>query len=95
MTHACSGARRDGPGSSGFYPFSLEVQEFIRITVQPESQVVTEGTRVSLSCQASGPPGLSYQWFCGKHEVRSQSRRRLRAEGSTAPWKGSMAGSWT
>uniref|UniRef100_A0A7M4F1I5 Mucosa-associated lymphoid tissue lymphoma translocation protein 1-like n=1 Tax=Crocodylus porosus TaxID=8502 RepID=A0A7M4F1I5_CROPO len=56
------------------------VSKFIRITVQPESQVVTEGTRVSLSCWASGPPGLSYQWFCGKHEVRARRGRRLRAE---------------
>ncbi|XP_019406166.1 PREDICTED: mucosa-associated lymphoid tissue lymphoma translocation protein 1-like [Crocodylus porosus] len=55
--------------TEAFQFVSSVVQEFIRITVQPESQVVTEGTRVSLSCWASGPPGLSYQWFCGKHEV--------------------------
>ncbi|NXJ97865.1 MALT1 protein, partial [Corythaixoides concolor] len=48
---------------------SSAVQDMICITVQPESQVVTEGTRVSLSCWASGPPGLAYQWFCGKQEV--------------------------
>uniref|UniRef100_A0A8C0H1H0 Mucosa-associated lymphoid tissue lymphoma translocation protein 1 n=1 Tax=Chelonoidis abingdonii TaxID=106734 RepID=A0A8C0H1H0_CHEAB len=41
----------------------------IRIVVQPESQVVTEGTRASFTCCATGPPGLSYQWFCGKQEV--------------------------
>ncbi|XP_054252264.1 LOW QUALITY PROTEIN: mucosa-associated lymphoid tissue lymphoma translocation protein 1-like [Indicator indicator] len=48
---------------------SSAVQDMIHITVQPESQVVTEGTRVSLTCWASGPPGLVYQWFCGKQEV--------------------------
>ncbi|XP_069733981.1 mucosa-associated lymphoid tissue lymphoma translocation protein 1-like isoform X6 [Phaenicophaeus curvirostris] len=45
------------------------VQAMIRITVQPELQVVREGTRVSLTCWATGPPGLVYQWFCGKQEV--------------------------
>ncbi|NXP75365.1 MALT1 protein, partial [Ramphastos sulfuratus] len=48
---------------------STAVQDMIHITVQPESQVVTEGTRVSLTCWAAGPPGLVYQWFCGKREV--------------------------
>ncbi|XP_064030896.1 LOW QUALITY PROTEIN: mucosa-associated lymphoid tissue lymphoma translocation protein 1-like [Pogoniulus pusillus] len=48
---------------------STAVQDMIHITVQPESQVVTEGTRVCLTCWAAGPPGLVYQWFCGKSEV--------------------------
>lgn len=48
---------------------SSAVHDVIRITVQPESQVVAEGTRVSLTCWASGPPGLTYQWFCGRQEV--------------------------
>ncbi|NWI43862.1 MALT1 protein, partial [Picathartes gymnocephalus] len=48
---------------------SSAVQDTICITVQPESQVVAEGTQVSLTCCASGPPGLAYQWFCGRQEV--------------------------
>ncbi|NXO61723.1 MALT1 protein, partial [Phainopepla nitens] len=48
---------------------SSAVQDVIRITVQPESQVVAEGTQVSLTCCATGPPGLVYQWFCGRQEV--------------------------
>ncbi|NWT13439.1 MALT1 protein, partial [Vireo altiloquus] len=48
---------------------SSAVQDMIRITVQPESQVVAEGTHVSLTCCATGPPGLVYQWFCGRQEV--------------------------
>ncbi|XP_068029886.1 mucosa-associated lymphoid tissue lymphoma translocation protein 1-like isoform X1 [Anomalospiza imberbis] len=48
---------------------SSAVQDVIRITVQPESQVVAEGTQVSLTCCATGPPGLAYQWFCGRQEV--------------------------
>uniref|UniRef100_A0A8C3J506 Mucosa-associated lymphoid tissue lymphoma translocation protein 1 n=1 Tax=Calidris pygmaea TaxID=425635 RepID=A0A8C3J506_9CHAR len=48
---------------------SSAVQDMIRITVQPESQVVMEGMRVFLTCWATGPPGLAYQWFCGKQEV--------------------------
>ncbi|NWH92280.1 MALT1 protein, partial [Aegithalos caudatus] len=48
---------------------SSAVQDVIRIMVQPESQAVAEGTQVSLTCCATGPPGLTYQWFCGKQEV--------------------------
>ncbi|KAM4883778.1 LOW QUALITY PROTEIN: mucosa-associated lymphoid tissue lymphoma translocation protein 1-like [Sylvia borin] len=48
---------------------SSAVQDVIRITVQPESQVVAEGMQVSLTCCATGPPGLAYQWFCGRQEV--------------------------
>ncbi|NXD17676.1 MALT1 protein, partial [Nothocercus nigrocapillus] len=48
---------------------SSAVQDTIRITVQPESHTVAEGTRVALMCWASGPPGLSYQWFCGKQKL--------------------------
>ncbi|XP_041321240.1 LOW QUALITY PROTEIN: mucosa-associated lymphoid tissue lymphoma translocation protein 1-like [Pyrgilauda ruficollis] len=48
---------------------SAAVQDVICITVQPESQVVAEGTQVSLTCCATGPPGLTYQWFCGRQEV--------------------------
>ncbi|NXM89260.1 MALT1 protein, partial [Oenanthe oenanthe] len=48
---------------------SSAVQDVIRITVQPESQVAAEGTQVSLTCCATGPPGLVYQWFRGRQEV--------------------------
>ncbi|NWS46598.1 MALT1 protein, partial [Probosciger aterrimus] len=48
---------------------SSAVQDMIHIVVQPESQVVAEGTRLSLSCRATGTPGLTYQWFCGRQEV--------------------------
>lgn len=60
-------------GQSSQPPGSSTVHDVIRITVQPESQVVAEGTRVSLTCWATGPPGLTYQWFCGKQEVRPTS----------------------
>uniref|UniRef100_A0A671VNH0 MALT paracaspase 2 n=1 Tax=Sparus aurata TaxID=8175 RepID=A0A671VNH0_SPAAU len=45
------------------------VAELIQITVQPQSQQATAGSRVVLTCRASGPPGLCYQWFRGKEEV--------------------------
>ena len=45
------------------------VAELIQITVQPQSQQATAGSRVVLTCRASGPPGLGYQWFRGKEEV--------------------------
>ncbi|NXR28166.1 MALT1 protein, partial [Cinclus mexicanus] len=48
---------------------SSAVQDVIHITIQPEPQVVAEGTQVSLTCCATGPPGLTYQWFCGRQEV--------------------------
>ncbi|NXG65194.1 MALT1 protein, partial [Hemiprocne comata] len=64
---------------------SSAVQDMIRITVQPESQVVTEGTRVSLTCWASGPPGLMYQWFCGKREVPGATAPELVIDTATPP----------
>ncbi|GCB78201.1 hypothetical protein scyTo_0018571 [Scyliorhinus torazame] len=42
----------------------------IQFIVQPKQQDATVGDRVSLCCQAIGPPGLGYQWFRGKHEVK-------------------------
>lgn len=63
------------------------VQDMIHITVQPESQVVTEGTRVCLTCWAAGPPGLVYQWFCGKSEVRSCCATTSRVPGLLL-WQG-------
>ncbi|GCC30403.1 hypothetical protein chiPu_0008854 [Chiloscyllium punctatum] len=40
----------------------------LQIIVQPKQQSAIVGDRVSLCCQAIGPPGLGYQWFRGKHE---------------------------
>ncbi|NXN42124.1 MALT1 protein, partial [Rhinoptilus africanus] len=64
---------------------SSAVQDMIRITVQPESQVVTEGVRVSLTCWATGPPGLVYQWFCGKQEVPGATSPELVIDTAAPP----------
>ncbi|XP_072701656.1 LOW QUALITY PROTEIN: mucosa-associated lymphoid tissue lymphoma translocation protein 1-like [Ciconia boyciana] len=64
---------------------SSAVQDLIRITVQPELQVVTEGTRVSLTCWATGPPGLAYQWFCGKQEVPGATAPELVIDTAALP----------
>ncbi|XP_009471192.1 PREDICTED: mucosa-associated lymphoid tissue lymphoma translocation protein 1-like [Nipponia nippon] len=64
---------------------SSAVQDMIRITVQPESQVVMEGTRVSLTCWATGPPGLTYQWFCGKQEVPGATAPELVIDTAAPP----------
>ncbi|NXK89591.1 MALT1 protein, partial [Formicarius rufipectus] len=61
------------------------VQDMIRITVQPESQMVAEGARVSLTCCATGPPGLTYQWFCGKWEVPGATSPELVIDTATLP----------
>lgn len=45
------------------------VAELIQITVQPQSQEAKMGSKVVLTCRATGPPGLSYQWFRGSEEV--------------------------
>ncbi|XP_044055887.1 MALT paracaspase 2 isoform X2 [Siniperca chuatsi] len=47
--------------------------EVTQITVQPQSQQATLGGRVVLTCRASGPPGLSYQWFRGKEEILDET----------------------
>ncbi|XP_026720934.1 mucosa-associated lymphoid tissue lymphoma translocation protein 1-like [Athene cunicularia] len=62
-----------------------QVQDMIRVTVQPESQVVAEGTRVSLTCWATGPPGLTYQWFCGRQEVPGATAPELVIDTAAPP----------
>ncbi|NXU14356.1 MALT1 protein, partial [Pardalotus punctatus] len=64
---------------------SSAVQDMIRITVQPESQVLAEGTQVSLTCCATGPPGLMYQWFCGRREVPGATSPELVIDTATLP----------
>ncbi|XP_021234278.1 mucosa-associated lymphoid tissue lymphoma translocation protein 1-like isoform X1 [Numida meleagris] len=64
---------------------SSAVHNVIRITVQPESQVVAEGTRVTLTCWATGPPGLAYQWFCGKQEVPGATAPELVIDTAAPP----------
>lgn len=49
------------------------VAELIQITEHPQTQQVTVGGRVVLTCRASGPPGLSYQWFRGKDEILDET----------------------
>ncbi|KAI4829121.1 hypothetical protein KUCAC02_023183 [Chaenocephalus aceratus] len=54
-----------------------EAVHYLTYTVQPQTQQATVGGRVVLTCRASGPPGLNYQWFRGKEEI-------LDGTGSTA-----------
>uniref|UniRef100_UPI0037E7C9BE MALT paracaspase 2 n=1 Tax=Semicossyphus pulcher TaxID=241346 RepID=UPI0037E7C9BE len=49
------------------------VAELIQITVQPQSQQASAGGRVVLTCRASGPAGISYQWFRGKEEISDET----------------------
>ncbi|XP_060889517.1 MALT paracaspase 2 isoform X2 [Labrus mixtus] len=49
------------------------VVELIQITEQPQSQQATVGGRMVLTCRASGPPGLSYQWFRDKEEILDET----------------------
>ncbi|XP_072449994.1 mucosa-associated lymphoid tissue lymphoma translocation protein 1-like [Chiloscyllium punctatum] len=49
----------------------------LQIIVQPKQQSAIVGDRVSLCCQAIGPPGLGYQWFRGKHEVKGGNSSEL------------------
>ncbi|XP_059197422.1 MALT paracaspase 2 [Centropristis striata] len=49
------------------------VPELIQVTVQPQTQQATVGGRVVLICRASGPPGLSYQWFRGNEEILDET----------------------
>ncbi|XP_072213420.1 mucosa-associated lymphoid tissue lymphoma translocation protein 1-like isoform X2 [Excalfactoria chinensis] len=71
--------------TQAFQVLSSAVHNVIRITVQPESQVVAEGTRVSLTCWATGPPGLTYQWFCGKQEVPGATAPELLVDTAALP----------
>ncbi|KAM9831402.1 MALT paracaspase 2 [Neosynchiropus ocellatus] len=48
---------------------TTSLMETILITVEPQSQQVAAGATVVLTCRASGPPGLSYQWFKSREEI--------------------------
>ncbi|XP_035748888.1 39S ribosomal protein L54, mitochondrial [Egretta garzetta] len=50
-------------------------------------QVLSSGTRVSLTCWAAGPPGLVYQWFCGKREVPGATGPELVIDTAAPPGK--------
>ncbi|XP_070688146.1 MALT paracaspase 2 [Pempheris klunzingeri] len=45
----------------------------IQITMQPQSQQATVGEKVILTCRASGPPGLCYQWFRLNEEILDET----------------------
>ncbi|XP_066551361.1 MALT paracaspase 2 isoform X2 [Amia ocellicauda] len=49
----------------------------ISILVQPRSQNAPEGGRLMLTCRASGPTGLAYQWFKEKEEIPKGSSPEL------------------
>ncbi|XP_075209719.1 LOW QUALITY PROTEIN: mucosa-associated lymphoid tissue lymphoma translocation protein 1 [Chanos chanos] len=51
--------------------------EQIVITEQPQPERVQEGQTLTLTCKATGPPGLEYQWFKGKDEVQGGNRCEL------------------
>uniref|UniRef100_H3B0U4 MALT paracaspase 2 n=1 Tax=Latimeria chalumnae TaxID=7897 RepID=H3B0U4_LATCH len=65
--HLLSSLERMGHTEAAQF-LTTTVNSTIRLTVQPVSQCVAEGKRVSLMCQATGPPGLEYQWFVGNQE---------------------------
>ncbi|KAM8888464.1 MALT paracaspase 2 [Synchiropus picturatus] len=48
---------------------TTSLMETILITVEPQSQQVATGAKVVLTCRASGPPGLSYQWFKSREQI--------------------------
>ncbi|XP_077573269.1 MALT paracaspase 2 isoform X2 [Stigmatopora nigra] len=54
---------------------TMTVTGQIQVTVQPKSQWAPLGDRLMLTCRASGPPGLCYQWFKGKDEILEATAR--------------------
>ncbi|XP_034035645.1 MALT paracaspase 2 isoform X2 [Thalassophryne amazonica] len=49
------------------------VKELIWITVHPQSQQASAGSRVVLTCKAAGFHRLSYQWFKGNKEILDET----------------------
>lgn len=53
----------DGITSYTCTPFSLAVNQIVRITTQPANVMVNEGSSATLSVAATGTGPLSYQWY--------------------------------
>lgn len=53
----------DGVSTYNCTPFSLTVNQIVRITQQPSNQMVNEGASVSMNVSATGTGPLNYQWY--------------------------------
>lgn len=53
----------DGRTTYTCTPFTLTVNEIVRITTQPSNQMVNEGTSTSVSISATGTGPINYQWY--------------------------------
>lgn len=53
----------DGATTYNCTPFSLAVNQIVRITQQPSNQMVNEGTSVSMNVTATGTGPINYQWY--------------------------------
>ena len=57
--------------------YSYSFSYFVDITINPEDRVVAMGTKVTLTCTASGADDLKYQWMrMGKKTIPSGARGR-------------------
>lgn len=53
----------DGTTTINCNPFTLTVNEIVRITSQPSNQALNAGASASLSIAATGTAPISYQWY--------------------------------
>lgn len=60
-TYSC--VVNDGRTKISCKPFTLTVNEIVRITAQPSNQMVDAGSSAKLTVAATGAAPLSYQWY--------------------------------
>ena len=80
----------DGVKTVNCNSFALTVNQVVRITQQPVSQMLNEGANASLSVNATGTGPLSYQWYFNGSAISGATSKTL----SLAPAQVSNSGSY-
>ncbi len=67
----------DGASTYNCTKFALTINEIVRITKQPSSQMVNEGTGTSMTVAATGTAPMSFQWYYNGQAVSGATTSTL------------------
>ena len=87
-TYGCTVS--DGTRTVSCSAFTLTVNQIVRITQQPVSQMLNEGANASLSVAATGTAPINYQWYYNGTAISGATSNSL----SIAPAQVSHSGSY-
>ncbi len=79
----------DGSTTINCNPFTLTVNQIVRITSQPASQTLNEGSTASMSVAATGTAPISYQWYYNGSAISGATASTLSLSALTSAKAGS------